>query len=67
MVQQNKMFHIKIEKEKHIAINKLLSLMEWNPKYRYKLLGKLIRSNNELLFIFDLNSPEIRTKIKKNK
>ncbi len=38
---------------------KLLSLMGWNPKYRYKLLGKLIRSNNELLFIFDLNSPEI--------
>ena len=33
--------------------------MEWNPKYRYKLLGKLIRSNNELLFVFDLNSPEI--------
>jgi len=38
---------------------KLLTLMEWNPKYRYKLLGKLIRSNNELLFVFDLNSPEI--------
>ncbi len=38
---------------------KLLNLMEWNPKYRYKLLGKLIRSNNELLFVFDLNSPEI--------
>lgn len=33
--------------------------MEWNPKYRYKLLGKLIRSNNELLFVFDLNTPEI--------
>lgn len=38
---------------------KVFSLMEWNPDYRYKLLGKLIRSNNELLFIYDLNNPEI--------
>ena len=38
---------------------KVMSLMEWNPDYRYKLLGKLIRSNSELLFVFDLNSPEI--------
>ena len=38
---------------------KVLSLMEWNPNYRYKLLGKLINSGNELLFVFDLNSPEI--------
>lgn len=42
-----------------IFFGKLLSLMEWNPKYRYKLLGKLIKSNNELLFVFDLNNPEI--------
>ena len=33
--------------------------MDWNPNYRYKLLGKLIRSDGELLFIFDLNNPEI--------
>ena len=32
---------------------KVVSLMDWNPNYRYKLLGKLIRSGNELLFIFD--------------
>jgi len=38
---------------------KVLSLMEWNPSYRYKLLGKLVRSGDELLFVFDLNSPEI--------
>ena len=38
---------------------KVLSLMEWNPNYRYKLLGKLVHSGDELLFIFDLNSPEI--------
>ena len=33
--------------------------MGWNPSYRYKLLGKLIRSDNELLFVFDLTTPEI--------
>lgn len=38
---------------------KVFSLMDWNPDYRYKLLGKLIRSNNELLFVYDLNNPEI--------
>lgn len=45
-----------------VFYGKLLNLMEWNPKYRYKLLGKLIKSNNELLFVFDLNSPEIFVK-----
>lgn len=38
---------------------KVVSLMNWNPSYRYKLLGKLIRSNDELLFLFDLKTPEI--------
>lgn len=38
---------------------KIFSLMGWNPQYRYKLLGKLIQSNKELLFIFDLKTPEI--------
>ena len=38
---------------------KVFTLMGWNPNYKYKLLGKLIRSNSELLFVFDLNSPEI--------
>ena len=33
--------------------------MSWDHNYRYKLLGKLIKSNNELLYVFDLNSPEI--------
>lgn len=37
---------------------KVVSLMDWNPNHRYKLLGKLIRSGNELLFLFDLNNPE---------
>lgn len=38
---------------------KVISLMDWNPDYRYKLLGKLVKSNDELLFIFDLTAPEI--------
>jgi hypothetical protein len=42
---------------------KVFSLMNWNSDYRYKLLGKLIRSRGELLFIFDLNNPEIFTRV----
>lgn len=42
-----------------IFFGKVMSLMNWDPNNRYKLLGKLIKSNNELLFVFDLNSPEI--------
>lgn len=37
----------------------IANLMDWNPDYRYKLLGKLIKSNGEYLFIFDLKAPEI--------
>ena len=38
---------------------KIYALMNWNPSYRYKLLGKLISAGGELLFIYDLNTPEI--------
>ncbi len=37
----------------------IIDLMGWNPDYRYKLLGKLIRSGDEYLFAFDLSSTEI--------
>ena len=33
--------------------------MSWNADYRYKLLGKIIRSGNEKLVVFDLNATEI--------
>ena len=33
--------------------------MGWDPMYRYKVLGKLIRSGERLLFVFDLTTPEI--------
>lgn len=42
---------------------KIIDLMEWNPSYRYKLLGKLIYSGDEELFVFDLTSPEIFQRI----
>ena len=33
--------------------------MGWNPDFKYKLLGKLIDTGNQMIFIFDLASPEI--------
>ena len=41
---------------------KVFSLMGWDYGNRYKLLGKLIRSNGELLYVFDLKTPEIFVK-----
>ncbi len=37
---------------------KLISLMGWSTEYRYKILGKLIRTKTDLLFVFDLNCAE---------
>ena len=45
---------------------KVITLMGWNSSYRYKLLGKLIRSDNELLFVFDLTTPEIYVRTAKD-
>ena len=42
---------------------KVAELMEWNPDYRYKMLGKLIQSNGENLFIFDLAATEVYQRI----
>lgn len=42
-----------------IFFAKIVDLMNWNPDYRYKLLGKIIRSNNTYLILFDLTSAEI--------
>ena len=38
---------------------KVTQLMDWNPDYRYKLLGKIIRNTSEYLLIFDLAETEI--------
>ncbi len=42
-----------------IFFAKVYSLMEWDFNNRYRLLGKLIRSNGELFYLFDLKTPEI--------
>ena len=33
--------------------------MKWDPKDRYKFLGKLIKKKDQLFFVFDLNSPQV--------
>lgn len=38
---------------------KVVSMMEWNPKFRYKLLGKLIHANGEYLIAFDMTATEV--------
>ncbi len=44
---------------------KVMKLMDWDPRYRYKILGKLIKTRSDTLFVFDLTSAE--TYIKKRK
>lgn len=46
-----------------IFFAKVIALMGWNPNYRYKLLGKLLKSGDDILFVFDLNTPEIYKKV----
>jgi len=41
-----------------VFYGKVMSLMDWNPDHRYKLLGKLIKTPKGLLFVFDLSTPE---------
>ncbi len=36
----------------------ICDMMDWNPDYRYKILGRLRRANGEQLFAFDLKSFE---------
>ncbi len=42
----------------HILFAKIVDMMGWNPEYRYKLLGKLVRSGDACLFTFDLKATE---------
>ena len=37
---------------------KICDLMGWIPQYRYKILGKLSKSNGEYIFVFDLQATE---------
>ena len=38
---------------------KIFTLMDWNPDFRYKLLGNVIHSKGEYLLAFDLTATEI--------
>lgn len=46
-----------------IFFAKIVQLMDWNPDYKYKLLGKLKKSGDEFLFVFDLSSTQIYPQI----
>ena len=41
---------------------KVVAMMDWNPDYRYKILGKQIHANGEYLIAFDLTATEIYKK-----
>lgn len=41
---------------------KMFTMMEWNPDFRYKMLGNVIRANGEYLIAFDLTSTEVYQK-----
>lgn len=45
---------------------KLAEMMQWNPTYRYKLLGKMIIANSEQLYIFDLTATEVYQRIRQD-
>ena len=49
-----------------IFFAKIMQLMDWDPSFRYKILGKLIRANNDLLFVFDLTCAEAYRKRSSN-
>ncbi|MEM5769152.1 integrase [Desulfitobacterium hafniense] len=46
-----------------ILFAKIVQLMGWNPVHRYKMMGKLIESNGEYIFIFDLKATEVYQRI----
>jgi len=47
-----------------IFFAKLAEMMQWSSDYRYKLLGKQITTNQELLLIFDLTATEVYVRTK---
>lgn len=49
-----------------IFFAKVFDLMNWNPDYRYKLLGKIIHANDEYLVAFDLAATEVYQRISKD-
>ena len=41
----------------------LCKIMDWNPDYRYKVLGKMVRANGQALIAFELTSSECFPKV----
>ena len=35
-----------------------MKLMDWDPNLRYRIMGKLIRTKEMSIFVFDLKEPE---------
>lgn len=46
-----------------IFFAKIVSLMEWNPQHRYKMLGKVIKTGTDYLILFDLNATEVYQRV----
>ncbi|MPM03037.1 hypothetical protein SDC9_49296 [bioreactor metagenome] len=46
-----------------VFFSKVIQLMDWNPDYRYKMLGKLIQSGDEQLLVFDLTETEVYQRV----
>ncbi len=42
-----------------IFSGKVRTLMGWTAEFKYKLLGKMIDTGSQLLFVYDLTTPEI--------
>ena len=49
-----------------IFFAKVMDLMDWNPDYRHKLLGKLVCGNGKYLLVFDLTAPNIYRRISRD-
>lgn len=41
----------------------LCKIMDWNPDYRYKVLGKMVQANGQAVIAFDLTSSECFPKV----
>lgn len=49
-----------------VFCGKLFTLMNWNAEHKYKLIGKLIYSMGEYIFLFDLTNTEVFKRISKD-
>ncbi len=43
----------------HMFFAKVMDLMGWDPRFRYRMIGKLHRTLDEKVFVFDLKRAEI--------